>query len=205
MTRDRRFKTLALIMAALPFAFVTGCGENQEPPKAKPAKTAPPAKPTPTPATAPVAAATNKESPGLYSIRTMTPETALKAVQAALSYCRQSDYQVAVAVVDRGGNVQVLLRDRYAGPHTPETAVEKARTAVSFRTDTLDLVEPTQAGQAQSGARHIGGVLMLGGGVQIEAAGSLVGSLGVSGAPTGQDDHNCAKAGVSAIEDILNF
>ena len=65
----------------------------------------------------------------------LTPDTALKAAQAALKKCRDSGYQTAVAVVDRMGVLQVLIRDRFAGPHTPDMAKDKAYTAVSFRTN----------------------------------------------------------------------
>ena len=82
-----------------------------------------------------------------YNIRTLTPESALKAAQAALKSCRDSGYQVAVAVVDRSGLTQVMLRDRYAGPHTPKTAIGKAWTAVSFRTNTTAMAEMTQPGK----------------------------------------------------------
>lgn len=137
--------------------------------------------------------------------RALTLDVALEAAKASLNACRKSDYEVAVAVVDRGGNVQVLLRDRFAGPHTPDTAISKAWTAVSFRSDTSDLVDPTQARKLQSGARHIPGTLMLGGGVKIEANGSLIGAIGVSGAPSGKADDSCARAGIAALDEVLNF
>ena len=121
----------------------------------------------------------------MFTTKSLTPETALKAVNAAMKQCRADGYQVAIAVVDRMGNLQAMVRDRFAGAHTPETARRKAWTATSFRTDTSDLVEPTQAGQGQSGVRHVTGALMLGGGVLIDAGGSLVGAIGVSGAPNG--------------------
>ena len=135
----------------------------------------------------------------LVNFRVLSPKLALKAAQATLQACRKKSYQVSVAVVDRGGNVQVILRDRYAGPHTPDTAQRKAYTAVTFRSDSIDLVGPTRTGRAQAGVRHIPGVLMLGGGVLIDADGSTVGAIGVSGAPTGKADHDCGKAGVNAI------
>ena len=138
-----------------------------------------------------------------YTIRVLTPETALKAAQAALEKCRGAGYQAAIAVVDRMGVPQVLIRDRYAGPHTPDTAVAKAYTAVSFRTNTTELAEATQAGRAQSGIRHRPGVVAAGGGLLIEAGGSLLGAIGVSGAPGGKEDDLCAAAGIEAIrEDI---
>jgi uncharacterized protein GlcG (DUF336 family) len=140
-----------------------------------------------------------------YNIRTLTPETALKAAQAALKSCRDSGYQVAVAVVDRSGLAQVMLRDRFAGAHTPKTAIGKAWTAVSFRTGTTEMAEMTQAGKPASGIRQLPNVVMVGGGVLIEGGGSIVGGIGVSGAPGGDLDDKCAKAGISAIRDALEL
>lgn len=134
-----------------------------------------------------------------FSVKILTPETALKAAQAALHKCRASGYQAAVAVVDRMGVLQVLLRDRFAGPHTVDMASAKAYTAVSFRTSTSELADATQAGRAQSGIRHRPGVAAVGGGLMIEASGSLLGAIGVSGAPGGKEDDLCAAAGIEAI------
>lgn len=140
-----------------------------------------------------------------FTIRVLTPETALKAAQAALKQCRDSGFQAAVAVVDRAGVVQVLLRDRFAGPHTPDMAIAKGYTAVSFRTDTTEFAEATQAGRAQSGVRHRPNVAAVGGGKMIEAGGSLLGAIGVSGAPGGVEDDKCADAGIAAIRDDIEF
>jgi uncharacterized protein GlcG (DUF336 family) len=145
------------------------------------------------------------EEDGLFTSQSLTPETALIAASAALENCRSQGFQVAVAVVDRMGTLQVLIRDRYAGAHTANTARDKARTAASFRTNTSELVELTQPGQPQSGVRQVPGVLMIGGGMMIEAAGSLVGAIGVSGAPGGELDDTCAAAGIEAIEDLIGF
>ncbi|HXF45617.1 MAG TPA: heme-binding protein [Burkholderiaceae bacterium] len=140
-----------------------------------------------------------------FTVRQLTPEAALKAASAALADCRKRGYQVAVAVVDRAGVVQALLRDRYAGPHTPETAIGKGWTAVSFRTDTLSFAQLTQPGQPSSGIRHLPRVVAIGGGVLIEAGGSILGAIGVSGAPGGDADALCANAGVAAIRDDIDF
>ena len=139
-----------------------------------------------------------------FSVRVLTPETALKAAQAALARCRTAGFQVAVAVVDRMGVSQVMLRDRFAGPHTPDMAIAKGWTAVSFRTNTTDLAAATQSG-TQSGVRHRPGVAAVGGGLMIEAGGSLLGAIGVSGAPLGRDDDVCAAAGIAAIKDSLEL
>lgn len=135
---------------------------------------------------------------GTFTTASLTPETAVTLAQAALKSCQDQGYQVAVAVLDRGGNVQVLIRDRFAGPHTPDTAIAKAWTAISFRSATTALAASTQSGPS-SGARDIPGVLMLGGGVTIEADGSTIGGVGVSGAPAGDLDEGCAQAGIDAI------
>lgn len=139
------------------------------------------------------------EEAATFTIPVLLPEVALEAAQAALNDCRERGAQVAVAVVDRGGNPQVMLRDQFAGPHTPDTAIGKAWTAVSFRTNTTELAAVTQAGEAASGIRDLPRVVVLGGGVMIEEAGSLVGGIGVSGAPSGEMDDACAEAGIDQI------
>src|SRR5450759_987384 len=145
------------------------------------------------------------QAPATFTIKSLTPETALKAAQAALRKCRDDGFQVAVAVVDRSGLSQVMLRDRYAGPHTPRTATGKAWTAVSFRTNTSDLVAETQAGKPSSGIRNLPRVTIVAGGVMIEAGGNLLGAIGVSGAPAGAADEVCARAGIKAIADDIEF
>lgn len=140
-----------------------------------------------------------------FSSASLTPEAALKAAQAALKTCRDAGFNTAVVVADRSGLPQVMIRDRFAGAHTPTTAAGKAWTAASFRTNTSDLIAPTQPGQPSQGIRDLPGVVILGGGMLIEAKGSLVGTIGVSGAPTGAEDDRCAKAGIAAIQDSLDF
>jgi uncharacterized protein GlcG (DUF336 family) len=140
-----------------------------------------------------------------YAVRSMTPETALAAARAALAECRKQGYQVAVAVVDRAGLTQVLLRDRFAGAHTVDVATNKAWTAASFRTPTADLARETQPGQAMSGLRNLPRFLAAGGGQVIEGGGTLLGAIGVSGAPGGEADDGCAKAGIKAIADDIAF
>ena len=156
-------------------------------------------------ALAAVSAGSGLAADATYSVKLLTPETALKAAQAALARCRTSGYQVTVAVTDRMGVLQVLLRDRFAGPHTADLARAKAHTAASFRTNTTELAEMTQAGKPQSGIRNQPGVAAVGGGMMIEAGGSLLGAIGVSGAPGGREDDACAAAGIAAIRDELEL
>lgn len=136
----------------------------------------------------------------LVTVRQLTPETALKAARTALEYCRGKGYSVGVAVVDRSGVTQVFLRDRFGGPHTVRMAIDKAWTAASFRTATAAIAAETQAGRPQSGIRALPRVIAAGGGLPIEAGGAVVGAIGVSGAPTGEADDDCGKAGIKAIQ-----
>ena len=130
---------------------------------------------------------------------------ALTAAQAAFAQCQKAGYTVAVAVVDRSGYALALLRDPLAGAHTVNTAIGKASTAVSFRLDTAELARETQAGRPQSGIRELPGIVAAAGGMPIRAKGALVGGIGVSGAPGGDADEVCAKAGLAAISDSLEL
>lgn len=140
-----------------------------------------------------------------FATRSLTPETALVAARAALESCRKQGFQVAVAVTDRAGITQVLLRDRFAGPHTVEVATNKAWTAGSFRTTTTALATETQAGRPMSGLRAVPRFLAAGGGLVIEGGGNIFGGIGVSGAPGGDADDSCAAAGIKAIADAIEF
>jgi uncharacterized protein GlcG (DUF336 family) len=140
-----------------------------------------------------------------YPVRSLTPEAALRAAQAALAACAKSGAQVAVAVTDRAGHPLVMLRDRHAGPHTVDTAINKAYSALTFKIDTGSLARVSQPGEPAAGIRQLPRVVAIGGGRPIEAAGSQVGAIGVSGAPNGDADDVCARAGIATIADDLEF
>jgi uncharacterized protein GlcG (DUF336 family) len=150
-------------------------------------------------------AARSDDSNALAEFSSLKPDVAVELAQAALASCRARGYQVAVTVVDRFGLAQAVIRDRYAGAHTLATSQGKAWTAVSFRARTLDLDARIAAGELSQGLRSIPGALVLGGGVPVESAGSLVGGIGISGAPDPAVDEECAIAGIEAIADKLDF
>jgi uncharacterized protein GlcG (DUF336 family) len=137
--------------------------------------------------------------------KSLSPEVALEAAQAALKQCRADGFQVAVAVVDRFGQPQVMLRDRYAGSPAADTATSKAYTALSFHAATSDLAKSIKTGTMDPGLARLPHVAMLAGGLVIEAGGTLLGGIGVSGAPGGDKDEACAKAGLDAIRDRIDF
>ncbi|SFI59528.1 GlcG/HbpS family heme-binding protein [Celeribacter neptunius] len=146
-----------------------------------------------------------EDEDAFVTFQVLKPEVARTAAVAAMESCREAGYQVGVMVVDRFGLPQVYVRDRYAGLHVFETAQRKAWTAVSFRTDTLSLGELTAPGEMMSGIRQLSEPLALGGGLVIEASGSIVAGIGVSGAPGPDLDAECAQAGIDAIMDEIAF
>lgn len=148
--------------------------------------------------------------PMLYRFQTLSVEAANKAAWAALKDCRTRGYSIAVAVIDRGGNVQALLRDSLAGPHTPETAIRKAWTANSYRQSTADLAVMLLEGRIPAQVQHNPGALLVGGGLMVEAQGQIIGGIGVSGAPPGRTERDsldgaCARAGLEAVQPDLEM
>jgi uncharacterized protein GlcG (DUF336 family) len=141
----------------------------------------------------------------IVTYKSLSPETALEAAQAAMKKCRDNGFQVAVVVLDRFGQPQVMLRDRFAGLPAADAATRKAYTALGFRAATSDLAKSIKSGQRDSGLALLPHVAMLGGGLMIEAGGTLLGGIGVSGAPGGDKDEECAKAGLDAIRDKIDF
>ena len=140
-----------------------------------------------------------------FTIRQLTPEAALKAAHAAMEKCRAGGFQVSVAVVDRAGLPQVLLRDRFAGAHTVDVATNKAWSAASFRIPTAEIERASRPNGTMAGLRQVPRVTAIAGGLPIEAGGSLVGAIGVSGAPGGEADETCAAAGVKAVAEDLEL
>ena len=141
----------------------------------------------------------------LVTYKSLTPEVALEAAQTAMTKCRADGFQVAVVVVDRFGQPQVLLRDRYAGLPAADIATAKAYTALSFRRDTSELAKMVRDGQMDANLARMPHIAMLAGALVIEAGGTLLGGIGVSGAPGGDKDEACAKAGLDSIRDKLDF
>jgi len=141
----------------------------------------------------------------LVVYKSLSPEVALEAAQAALKRCRDNGFQVAIVVVDRFGQPQVLLRDRYAGLPAADIATAKAYTALSFRRSTAELAKMIRDGQMDAGLARMPRIAMLAGGLVIETGGTLLGGIGVSGAPGGDKDEECAKAGLDAIGDKIDF
>lgn len=151
------------------------------------------------------ASSASADNDAIVTYKSLSPDVALEAAQAALRQCRDNGFQVAVVVIDRFGQPQVMLRDRFAGLPAPDTATRKAYTALGFHAATSDLAKRIAAGKMDPGLARLPNVAMLAGGLVIEAGGTVLGGIGVAGAPGGDKDEACAKAGLDAIRDRIDF
>lgn len=140
-------------------------------------------------------------SQGLVTQRNLSLPMAKTIAEAALAACKEKGYNTAVAVVDRAGQVMVILRDEQATAQQAEMARRKAYTARMFRTTTLDFQKRT-SDPAYAAQRDIADILALGGGVPIQVGNDIVGGVGSSGSSQEMDDA-CAKAGVAKVAGLL--
>lgn len=125
---------------------------------------------------------------------------ALVIAETALNECTP---RVSVAVLDRAGRLRVFLQGDNASPHNLELARRKAYTALTFRRPSADWAKRTAEGDL-TGQRSLTDVIPLGGGVPIMIGDDAIGSVGLSGAPGGQQQEEaCAKAGIAKVQDQL--
>lgn len=148
----------------------------------------------------PLATAAIAEEAPSVSVKRLTLDAAGKIAHGAIDSCRAKGIQVGVTVVDRNGIVQVSLRDTLAAPITVPISEGKAKAAVNFGVSTAALKD-----RANTPIGRTPGLVMATGGLPIEAGGSLYGAVGVSGAPSGETDEECAQAGIQAIIDDLEM
>ena len=140
------------------------------------------------------------DDPMMVQVKRLSLDTATKVAQAAVAACREKGIQMGVTVVDRDGAVQVALRDTIAPPITLPISKGKALAAVNFSVATSELAD-----RANTPIGRVPGVVMSAGGIPIQVGGAMVGGVGVSGAPSGETDAECAQAGIDAVIDDLEM
>jgi uncharacterized protein GlcG (DUF336 family) len=138
---------------------------------------------------------------GVVMQRNLSLAMAKTIAEATIGECRSKGFHTAAAVVDRAGQLMVLLRDEQASSQTAEMARRKAYTARMFRTTTLEFQKRTMD-PALAPQRQIADILALGGGVPIMVGNEVIGGVGSSGSSQEGDDA-CAKAGVAKVADLL--
>ena len=107
-----------------------------------------------------------------------------------------------MAVVDRAGQLMMLMRDEQAGYHTIEMARRKAYTAKMFRIATKDFQKRTTPETLLAGQRQLVDVLPLSGGVPVQIGNDTIGAVGSAGSSL-DDDDACARAGIAKVADLL--
>ena len=141
--------------------------------------------------------------PDLLPVKQIGMELARDIATHAIEVCRKQGYNVSAVVLDRAGNMQAALRDALATRHTLEIAERKAGMAVMSGSDTGEFRDAR--GDIRAELNHINGLIVMEGGLPIRAAGSLIGAIGVSGAPGGDKDAACAVAALKTVEERLEF
>ena len=140
-------------------------------------------------------------SQGVVMQRNLSLAMAKAIAEATLSECKSKGFNTAAAVVDRAGQVLVILRDEQATAQQAEMARRKAYTARMFRTTTLEFQKRT-SDPSYAAQRDIADILALGGGVPVQVGTDVIGGAGSSGSSQEMDDA-CAKAGVAKVADLL--
>lgn len=147
-------------------------------------------------------AASNTGQPLTVNIKRLSLDTALRIGKAAIEKCRKEGVSVTVTVIDRGGDVQVVLRDTLAMDVSIAISKKKAYTAMEFNSPTSAMEDRFKGAY---NVPKIDELLISAGGIPINIAGNIMGGIGVSGAPSGSTDEACAQAGLAAVQDDLEM
>lgn len=139
---------------------------------------------------------------GVVMQRNVSLAMAKAIAEATLAECKSKGFNTSAAVVDRAGQVIVLMRDDQASIQTADMARRKAYTARMFRTATSEFQKRTANDPTLLPQRDVADILALGGGVPIQIGNETIGGVGSSGSSQEQDEA-CAKAGVAKVEHFL--
>src|SRR5688572_26018230 len=138
------------------------------------------------------------DAQGLVTQRSLSLSMARAVAEATLAECKAKGFNTAAAVVDRAGQLLVLMRDEQATTQMAEMARRKAYTARMFRMSTADFQKRTASDPTLAPQRDIADVLALGGGLPIQIGTETIGGVGSAGSNQGMDEA-CAKAGITSI------
>ena len=139
---------------------------------------------------------------GVVTERNLSLGLAKTIAEAALAECKSKGFNTTVAVVDRAGQLLVVLRDEKATAQQVEMARRKAYTARMFRISTMDFQKRTAENPGSAAQRDLADILALSGGVPIQIGNDTIGAVGSAGSNLEMDDA-CAKAGIAKVKDLL--
>jgi uncharacterized protein GlcG (DUF336 family) len=141
---------------------------------------------------------------GLLTTHRIPAQLASQAVAEAVAKCAEQGYAETAVLVDADGVRQAVLRGDRAGSHTLDSAFDKAYTAASFKNDTTALVERAKTAPGFANLfTQLPRLILFGGGVVIKSGDEVIGAIGAAGAPGGNLDEACARAGIDKIRDQL--
>ena len=138
----------------------------------------------------------------LLARKDLSANTALAIAQAAIENCMANGYRVSATVVGRNGEVIVQIRGDGTGPHTMENSFKKAFTSRTFRIPSGEMEERLKK-NPQMGAQYLTGFTTGRGALPIMVGEDTIGAVGASGAPGGDKDEACVKAGIDKVADQL--
>ena len=138
----------------------------------------------------------------LLNHKDLSLATALTIATTAIETCKGNGYRVSATVVGRSGEVIVQLRGDDTGPHTIENSQKKAYTSRTFRISSGEFVQRVKDNPT-TGAVHLTGIVAAQGALPIKIGEEVIGAAGVSGAPGGDKDEACVKAGIDKVADQL--
>ena len=141
--------------------------------------------------------------PDMLPVKQISLELARDIAMSSVEACRLQGYNVSAVVLDRAGDVQAALRDTLAARHTLEIAERKAGMSIMSGSDSGEF--RAARGDIRPELNHMNGLIVMEGGLPIRAAGSLIGAVGVSGAPGGDKDAACAAAALKKVVERLEF
>lgn len=139
----------------------------------------------------------------VIEIKQLDTDLANDIAREAMHVCRARGYQVSAVVVDRAANIQVVVRDNLASRFTTIIAERKANAVILSGVDSSSFRKNRE--DIRQEMNHVDGILVLEGGLPIKAAGVMVGALGVSGAPGGDKDAECAAKALNKFAERLEF
>jgi uncharacterized protein GlcG (DUF336 family) len=138
----------------------------------------------------------------LLARKDLSLATALTIATTAADLCKSQGYNVSVAIVGRNGELLVHLRGDNAPPHTMENSFRKAYSSRTYRVPSGELVKRLKD-NPQAPFIHLANVVAAQGALPIKIGEETIGAVGVSGAPGGEKDEVCAKAGIDKVADTL--
>jgi uncharacterized protein GlcG (DUF336 family) len=138
----------------------------------------------------------------LLAHKDLSASLAVTIAQTAIEVCKTNGYAVSATVVGRNGEILVQIRGDNTGPHTFENSFRKAYTARTFRSPSGALVDRLKA-DPTLGLIHLTNVIANQGALPIKVGEDVIGAAGASGAPGGEKDEACVKAGIEKVADQL--